>query len=41
MTLGAGCLVGAVISPASWLGIPLGVVFAILGWVISVQGGNK
>jgi len=39
LTLGAGCLVGVVISPESWLGMPVGVASALVGWVLHKKRG--
>ena len=39
LTLGAGCLVGVVISPASWLGMPIGIASAFAGWLLHKKGG--
>ena len=41
LTLGAGCLVGAIISPASWFGMPIGVTSALLGWFLHKRGGAR
>jgi hypothetical protein len=41
MTFGVGCLIGAVIQPASWTSIPLGIIFALFGWFLHKKGGGK
>lgn len=39
LTVGAGCLVGAVIAPGSWLGVPISVVSTFVGWYLHKKGG--
>jgi disulfide bond formation protein DsbB len=41
MTLGAGCLIGAIIQPTSWAVIPLGIAFTGYGWYLYKKGGEK
>lgn len=34
LTVGAGLLVGAVITPESWLAVPLGLMSSMIGFVL-------
>ena len=38
LTVGAGCIVGAVISPASWFGAFVGAASAWIGWKLHKKG---
>jgi len=37
LTAGAGLMVGAVISPQSWLAIPLGIIATMLGFFFHLR----
>jgi hypothetical protein len=43
LTVGAGLLVGAVISPQSWLAVPLGITATMLGFLLHsrLKGGSQ
>jgi hypothetical protein len=41
MTVGAGCFVGVIIQPASWLGILFGIGCAWYGWKLHKKGEGK
>lgn len=40
LTVGAGCFVGAVISPASWFAVAVGCASTWLGWKVHQAGGD-
>jgi hypothetical protein len=41
LTVGAGCFVGVIIQPASWLGVFAGIMSAWYGWTLHKKGGAK
>lgn len=41
LTCGAGCMVGAIISPASWGAVLVGLILTWTGWKIHEMRGNK
>ena len=41
LTVGAGCFVGAIISPASWVAVLVGIASSWIGWTLHQMGGNQ
>jgi hypothetical protein len=41
LTVGAGCFVGVIIQPASWLAVFAGTAIAWYGWTLHKKGGAK